>query len=232
MRRQNLRAYGSRVGRAGNRARQKSFYSHINQQVEPTTGEISRSQIHNCGTSPEDQYAKRISNHVVGRLFPTRSPFCLAPLNLTDQEERQISFPATWENVSLTLGIGLKEVRLTQGQIENLAQQLPRAFVAARIHPQWMNWVGIKRDLHRPAKFKSALLVAQAISRMMLMNNRRATNFAQVVPTQPVVEQEPSRGASSKEIDDQAHPKHFSGKRYAEQEILYDDQVWPNTDQQ
>ena len=64
--------------------------------------------------------------------------------------------------------------------------------MAARIHPQWMNWVGIKRDLHRPAKFGSALLVVQAISRMVLMNDRRATNFTEVVPTQPVVEQEPS----------------------------------------
>ena len=69
---------------------------------------------------------------------------CLAPLNLTDQEERQISFPDTRENISLTSEIGLREVRLTQGQFENLAQQLPRAFAAARIHPQWMNWVGLR----------------------------------------------------------------------------------------
>jgi len=94
-----------------------------------------------------------------------------------------------------------------------------------------MNWVGIKRDIDRPAKFKSALLVVQAISRMVLMNNRRATKFTEVVPTQPVVEQEPSRGASSKEIDDQAQPKHFNGKKCAEQEILYGDQMWPNTDE-
>ena len=73
MRQQNLRAYGSHVGRAGNRTRQKFFYFHIN-QVEATTGEISRSQIYNYGTSLEDHYAKkRISSYVVGRLFPTQS---------------------------------------------------------------------------------------------------------------------------------------------------------------
>ena len=52
--------------------------------------------------------------------FSRHNHICLAPLNLTDQEERQVSFPATWENASLALEIWLKKVRLTQGQIEKV----------------------------------------------------------------------------------------------------------------